>query len=357
MNADLRGFVREALARGVPRDDIRRALLAARWRPDEVDAALAEWIDGGLAVPVPRRKAHLSAREAFLHLLLFATLYTAAFNTGAILFHLIERVLPDRAMTPVVIDPRLEGLRWAVASLLIALPVFLYTGRLITAAMIDEPEQRTSGVRRWLTYLTLFVATMVLIGDFVAVVRGLLSGELVPRFLLKALVVGGIAGVIFYHHLGDLRREETETPGPGRGGWLARAGVAAMALTAIAGLLVAGTPNRARVRQGDMLRIEALQRLSFRLDAYRTREGHWPGSLPELSASDAGAGERLEIVDPLTRAPFEYAIVDSTHVRVCARFAGADSLGPGNLVSEYWTHPAGSHCYVFTASRPVPPVR
>ncbi len=354
MNPDLRSFVRDALARGIPRDDVKRALLAARWRPDEVDAALAEWVDGGLALPVPRRKAHLSAREAFLHLVLFATLYTAAFDTGAIAFALIERALPDRALGPFGADPRLEGLRWSVAGLLIALPVFLYTGRLIATALAREPEQRGSGVRRWLTYLTLFVAALVLIGDFVAVLRGLLSGELMPRFLLKAAVVAGIAGVIFRHYLADLRREETETPGAARGGWLARVGVGAMVLAAIAGLVVIGAPSRARVRQSDLTRIEALQRLSGALENYRIREGRWPGSLAEMSRADAGMVAPADLIDPVTRASYEYGVVDSAHVRLCAGFATADSLGPGGAVSVFWTHPAGRHCFVFTAPRTTP---
>ena len=354
MNADLRGFVRDALARGIPRDDVRRALLEARWRADEVDAALAEWVDGGIAVPVPRRKAQSSAREAFLHLLLHATLYTAAFDTGAIAFALIEHWLPDRAMGPLGFDPRLEGLRWAVAGLLIALPVFLYTSRLISTAMAREPEQRGSGVRRWLTYLTLFVAALVLIGDFVAVLRGLLSGELVPRFLLKAAVVAGIAGIIFRHYLADLRREETETPGVARGGWLARLGVGAMVLAAIAGLVTIGTPSRARMRQGDLVRVESLQRLSQALDGFHAREGRWPATLADLARADVAGIGPADLRDPLTHLPYGYSVVDSSHVQLCADFAAADSLGPGGAVSVFWAHPAGRRCFVFTAPRTVP---
>jgi hypothetical protein len=95
VNADLTQFVRDALARGVPRDTIRAKLAEARWRPEEIDAALASWADTEFPIPVPQRRAYLSAREAFLYLVLFVTLYTSAFNVGAMLFQFIERWLPD----------------------------------------------------------------------------------------------------------------------------------------------------------------------------------------------------------------------------------------------------------------------
>ena len=65
-------------------------------------------------------------------------------------------------------------------------------------------------MRRWLTYLTLFVAAAVLIGDVANLVYSLLGGELTVRFCLKVLTIGGIAGTAFWFYLSDLRRDERE---------------------------------------------------------------------------------------------------------------------------------------------------
>ena len=65
-------------------------------------------------------------------------------------------------------------------------------------------------MRRWLTYLTLFLAATVLIGDMTVLVYNLLGGEISLRFLVKSLVVGAIAGTIFGYYLWDLRREENQ---------------------------------------------------------------------------------------------------------------------------------------------------
>src|SRR6185295_7216062 len=61
MTSELAGFVRESLARGIPREQIQDALRRAGWQADEVEAALAEWADSDFPVPVPRRKPYLSA--------------------------------------------------------------------------------------------------------------------------------------------------------------------------------------------------------------------------------------------------------------------------------------------------------
>ena len=219
MNAELRQFVRDALGRGVAREEIVRTLRQAGWRADEIDAELGRWADVPFAVPVPRRRPQLSAREAFLYLVLFATLYLAAFDTGAVLFELIERAFPDALHRPIG-DWNVTSLRWSVASLIIGLPVFLYTQRLIGRALAADPDKRSSGVRRWLTYLTLFLAALVLIGDFVVVLTRFLSGEIVPRFLLKAGVVFAIAGIAFRHYLTDLRRDEVDAPARAGVSWL-----------------------------------------------------------------------------------------------------------------------------------------
>ena len=63
-------------------------------------------------------------------------------------------------------------------------------------------------MRRWLTYLTLFVAASILIGDVTSIVYNLLGGEITTRFALKVLTVGAITGSVFayFHH--DLRQGE-----------------------------------------------------------------------------------------------------------------------------------------------------
>ena len=65
----------------------------------------------------------------------------------------------------------------------------------------------------WLTYLTLAIASGVLIGTSTGLVYNLLGGEVTARFLLKVLTTGSISSTAFIYYLTDLRRDEKEVGG------------------------------------------------------------------------------------------------------------------------------------------------
>lgn len=207
---DLDVFVRDALARGETRTSIATALASAGWPPEQVQAALGAWAEVPFAVPVPKPRPYLSPREAFLYLVLFATLYLSAWHLGSLLFDLINAAIPDPADQRFQAGMRDDSMRFSVASLVIAFPIYLFVARLLSRDLARNPVKRLSAVRRWLTYLTLFLAVTVLVCDLIALVHSLLGGDLTLRFVLKVLVVGAIAGAIFGFYLADLRREEHE---------------------------------------------------------------------------------------------------------------------------------------------------
>lgn len=207
---ELELFVREALARGQTRQAIASALAGAGWSVEQVRSALGAYAEVDFPVPVPRPRPYLSAREAFLYLLLFTTLYVAAWHLGSLLFDLFNRAFPDPADNDYVVGRVRESIRWSTASIIIAFPVYLYVARSLAIDLARSPIKRLSAVRRWLTYLTLFTAAAVLICDMITLVYNGLGGEFTLRFLLKVLVAAVIAGTIFGYYLRDLRREERE---------------------------------------------------------------------------------------------------------------------------------------------------
>jgi len=205
---ELEQFVRDALGHGQTRDDVRAVLREAGWRAEDIDTALARYAEVSFPVPVPRPKPYISARDAFYYLVLFMTLYTSAFGLGTLLFGLIEHWLPDPVTSTYAYYDPMGPLRWALASVIIAFPVYMLISLRLHRGYRAEPESRKSLVRLWLTYLTLFVAACTVIGDLISLVSSLLGGELTVRFLLKASVVGGIAASVFGYYLWDLRYEE-----------------------------------------------------------------------------------------------------------------------------------------------------
>jgi uncharacterized protein DUF5671 len=211
---ELQSFVKEALTRGTTRQEIEAVLLGAGWEREQVHASLRSYAEAPFSIPVPRPAPYLSAREAFLYLLLFTTLYLSAYHLGQLLFQFINLAIPDPAAPSYTGGPTESRrlIRWAVSTLIVAFPVFLYLSHLTGREVRSDPAKRASKVRRWLTYLTLFLAAAVVIGDLIALLNDLLAGELTLRFGLKVLVVAVIAGGLFGYYLHDTRRTEVDPP-------------------------------------------------------------------------------------------------------------------------------------------------
>jgi len=200
-------FVDAALRQGASRAEINGALADAGWSQEQIADALAHYAEVPFVVPVPRPKAQVSARDAFMYLVMFAMLYVSAYYLGSLLFQFINLAFPDELDR---FGPELIGrnIRWAAAALIVAFPLFLFTASRIARDVRTDPTRRTSAVRRWLTYLTLFVAASVIVGDSITLLYNLLSGELTLRFVLKSLVVALIAGAAFGYYLWSLKSDD-----------------------------------------------------------------------------------------------------------------------------------------------------
>lgn len=205
---ELRGFVRRAIEAGRTRAEISETLAGAGWDQAQIARALEAWADAPGPLAVPRPRAQLTARDSFLYLLLFASLYLTAWHLGALIFDLIEIAVPD----PLDRDWtwwRGDSIRWSVASLLVGGPLYAWLTVKLEREMREDPVRRQSPVRHWLCNLTLLVAALIVIGALVTTIYNLLDGELTLRFALKVLTVAGIAGVIFGYYRAELRTAET----------------------------------------------------------------------------------------------------------------------------------------------------
>jgi hypothetical protein len=203
-NTALDMFVRDALNRGESRERIGAALVSAGWTRREVEDALSGWLATDLGVAAPKPKPYVSAREAFLYLVLFLLLGVVAWNLGSLLFALIDVAVAD------VLDAssRHAQIRGAMSGLVVGTPLFAWLARHIYNQRRVNPAMQRSRVRKWLTYVTLVIAACVLIGDAIGIVYNFLSGELSTRLGLKLLVVAAIAGGIFAFFIRDAERGE-----------------------------------------------------------------------------------------------------------------------------------------------------
>lgn len=352
MNRELTAFIEHARQKGMDHATIRLLLLSAGWKEKEIVQALAETT---LEMPIPAPPDTGGARDAAFHLLTFTAFYTLVIGVVMLLFRYINHLFPDPAMGEVGRAERwdLSSIRWSLALVIVAFPTFLGLTRFLLREMRAHPERSWSGVRRWLTYLTLVVASVVLGGDMITLVFRLLEGELSTRFLLKVVVVLLVAGLSFAYYLLSLRIpvESREARRLHRG-----FAVVATLLTLFTlgwGFVLVGSPATERQRKFDERRIEDLGAIRDEIanivlgdlrhlpPEERKQQRPLPRTLQEVVS--AAKERRPEIVDPRTGEPYVYDVLDDTRFRLCAVF----QFERNESYDVLWNHPSGRHCFEF----------
>lgn len=348
---ELQAFIERALAAGHGRQAVRQALLDAGWTGAQVDDVLAQWAQVDFPLPVPVPRASLSPREAFQYLVLFLALYLGAWHLGHLQFALVNHLLPDAANWHASLDK--GTVRWSLATVLIVLPLFAWLSGRIGQAVARQPIKRLSPVRRWLTYLTLFLAAGVLVGDLTTLVYHLLGGELTLRFVLKVGVVALIAGAVFGYYLHDLRHEEEpagQASAPARPGrWLLGAAALLALATVVAVLALTPGPGQRRLQQRDAATVSDLQQLQQAIVVWQRQHQALPADLARVAAQP---GIALPLAPADGGPGYRYAVLDAHSYQLCAHFH-TDTAAPHdprqrNAGAAFgdWPHPSGEHCFV-----------
>lgn len=195
-------FVRDALLAGHARPDIATALAQAGWSEREIAATLDGWSEGAFLPPVPRPRPFVSAREALIYGVMFIALAMITWHIVSLSFDLIERWIPEPGRSTHWYS--VQSMRWSIATLIVFVPLFLVLNHRTTRALRADPGQRRSLVRRWFGHVTLFFASMALLGDLIVVIYSALSGELTLRFIARAGVVAIVAGLVFTYFRQEL---------------------------------------------------------------------------------------------------------------------------------------------------------
>lgn len=332
---NLKEFVREALARGVGRQEISRGLRQAGWPEKEIQEGLDSFVDAGLPLPVPRCQASGSPREAFLHLLMFFALGVWVTALGSLLFDFINIRLPLPGET---VAGATSSMRFGVASLIVAFPLFAMVARRVRADVAANPARTLDPVRRWLSYLALLVASLILIGDGVALVVQFLGGDLTTRFVLKAAVVAALAGGVVWWLLVGLRAGTRPVP------TLLRLALWALVVGAVVGALwLAGGPVQARALSLDQMRMQDLRAIYYNVNSFYRQQKRLPASFEECDRNPGTFIERK--TDPATGAPYGYQVVDDDTFALSADFSlpsiPLQSGAYGPEADGFWKHEAG----------------
>ncbi|OGM89387.1 hypothetical protein A3J77_01200 [Candidatus Wolfebacteria bacterium RBG_13_41_7] len=285
----------------------------------------------------------IGPKDVFLEFWLFGTLYLSAVFVVTLFFQYINYFFEDLA-NPYSFSQ--STVRWTVAILIAVLPTHIFVLRLREKDYLAIPEKREARLRKWLTYLTLFIASITCVVDFATLVFYFLDGEISVRFILKVLAVATVAGGVLWYYLTDLRRTIPETPKSAK---LIRIIAVVAVIAVIAGaFFISGSPFAARDQKIDSQRESDLQGIQSQIIYHWQKKGVLPTSLSELTDSISGYKAPN---DPETGVPYEYKITDDLNFELCATFS--TEISKDNGIGRYpmqndsylWDHGKGKTCF------------
>ena len=229
-----------------------------------------------------------------------------------------------------------------------------WLGRLVAA----DPERRQSLVRRWLTYLTLVVGAGIILGDLIALLANVLTGDPTLRFALKAISILAITGCIFGYYLWDMRQTEAATTT--QGGSLYVRGLLFVSALVLVGCVVyaltlTGSPGSQRDTRLDGQRMSDLSNIADNIDLYWEMNEELPAGFDDMP----GPTYYIDRVDdPETGTPYEYRALEAPRYELCAVFStdSREQEREARFSERAWEHGAGRHCFQLEAQAPSPVV-
>lgn len=288
------------------------------------------------------------AKSFVLQLAALATLFVSLPAFITLIFGIINIMLPDAADGYWYLESSESSIRYSIAVLVIFFPAYLYLTRVVNQARRGEGELYHT-LTRWIIYLALLVAGLIMLGDLATVVYTFLNGELTLRFLLKAATLFLIIGAASYYYMLDARdhwqRHEKES---------VRIGVVALAVvlaSIVFGFMQIDAPSVAREVRLDQTQISDLQDMQWRIESFYQANDSFPARL-EVVYEDVPMPSA-----PEGREAYEYNVTGADTYELCATFAhptpssersiGKPFMGSDGvyLENQNWEHPAGRECF------------
>ncbi len=314
----------------------------------------------------------LSPKFFFLSLGVLVTLIASVTSFLNLVFETLNQKFPDALNATYQYGYNTynyEGIRTAIATLIIVFPVYL-----ILSAYWRKSAGGTLGrvdlsIKKWMLYLILFLAGVVVMVDLITLVRYFVSGEITTRFIMKVVVALITALLVGWFYISELRSQASR----GMARTFASLGLVIVIASVIWSFNVIGTPSEQRAWRLDEQRTQDLQTIQWQVISYWQQKEKLPNALEDLQNPISGF---LMPVDPEFSKGnvYEYKKTGDISFELCATFTAVipegwveNTMGgaypmfsgrdvatdmsypyPRGTGNDSWAHEAGRTCFART---------
>ena len=300
-------------------------------------------------------KPKTTAKDFFLCLGVIIGLYVSAISFLILVFEIINNTFP---LSGEYLGSSEYTIRSSLSALIIFFPTFIYLTWLGNNDLKKDPEKKDIWVRRWMIFLTLFIAGLTIAIDLTTLIYRFLGAEdLTLRFFLKVFFVLAVAVAIFKHSLYDLKRTDF---GYNRNMRISLYVVSAIILASIIyGIVIIGSPNAQKAKRLDETRVSDLMSIQNQIVYTEWQnKGDIPTSLDGLKDP---INNYIVPVDPDTKQSYEYRKISKNSFELCANFKTENKTTNttvkttpvyyNGIDSENWQHNSGRYCFTRTIDK------
>jgi hypothetical protein len=314
----------------------------------------------------------ITPKDFFLHLGATVALYVAVGAFINLSFSVINYYFPD-ALAGYFYG---NAVAWPISMLIVLVPILYVLEWLINRDITKMPEKADLWIRKWRTYLTLFLAVVLIGGDLITLINTYLNGEITSRLIYKVIVVLLVAGAVGKYYFFSLYTSYRRSAFIRTfNAWF---GIIIVIVAIVVGFIAVGSPAKQRALRFDNQRISDLQTIQWQIINHWQQKEKLPATLVELNDPLSGS---VIPNDPETEAPYEYALKTlpatttpkGPSFELCATFGvasqdlkGRGAFGggrggiypaydmavsypyPGPGVEDVWDHEEGRACFTRT---------
>ena len=292
-----------------------------------------------------------TAKHFVLQLGSLISLYLSIGFFIALVFGFINLSFPDAIDSIWQVEQAASAIRLGFAMVLVFFPTYLVLTRMVNKNRRQSKDHNYLDLTKWLIYLSLLVAGLVLLIDLVVVIMNFLEGGITTRFVLKAVAVFAVTGAAFTYYIQDAK-----------GYWLKNEKASIVyglvttviiVISLVAALTQIPNPSQVREKSIDNEMVTDLSDMQWRIEDYYRSNDSLPEDLQTLF------GEFPVPTAPENKSEYGYEVTGDTTYQLCATFTyDSNTLGvdgylasdrittaPGFPGNYNWDYKAGYWCF------------
>lgn len=267
------------------------------------------------------QKQTLSPKFFFVSLGVIITLITSVSTFLSLLFETLTKKYPDVLNSSYSYGYSFydfNTLRTTLATLIIVFPVFLILSYFWKKIRNKGLGKYDSFIFKWMLYIIIFLASVIIIVDLVTLVNYFVSGEITKRFIFKIIGTGLVAGLVGFNYIYELKNYDNNLKK-----------IIPRVISAVSFLLVVfliswsfnimGSPAKQRSWRLDEKRLGDLQNIQSQIINYWQQKQKLPEKLSDLSNPMTGYSLPVDPEFEVGKV-YNYSIKNKLTFEICATF-------------------------------------